>query len=169
VQICGVVRESQVPAQASPLLEMVKTAVLLERNETGVVMVTCLLFCGVAVKVWFAVPTSIETMFVGARMMLAGTGKTVFLVGLLLLQLVNAAIKLTAISMRADRAIIKEEDDLPIDPPRPVISARRARLDSFWKAPSVEARIFFSKLSRFAGVRARRRNPERSEGSGVLI
>jgi hypothetical protein len=102
-------------------------------------------------------------------MMLAGTGKTVFLVGLLLLQLVKAAIKLTAISMRADRAIIKEEDDLPIDPPRPVISARRARLDSFWKAPSVEARIFFSKLSRFAGVRARRRNPERSEGSGVLI
>src|SRR5882757_5742185 len=102
----------------------------------------------------------------GARIMLAGTGKTVLVVGLLLLQPVKAAMKLTAIKMRTDRTIIirREEDDLPIDPPRPVISARRARLDSFWKTPSVEARIFFSKLSRFAGVRARRRNPERSEG-----
>jgi hypothetical protein len=106
----------------------------------------------------------------GARIMLAGTGKTVFVVGLVLLQPVKAAMKLTAIKMRTDRTIIrKKEDDLPIDPPRPVISARRACLDSFWKAPSVEATNFFSKLRRFAGVRARRRNPERSEGSGVLI
>lgn len=36
---------------------------------------------------------------------------------------------------------------------------------SLWKFPSVEAANFFGKLSRFAGVRARRRNPERSEGS----
>jgi hypothetical protein len=107
----------------------------------------------------------------GARIMLAGTGKTVFVVGLVLLQPVKAAMKLTAMNrMRVDRTIIiKEEDDLPIDPPRPVIFARRARPDTFWKTPSVEARIFFSKLRLLRGVRAARRNPERSEGSGVLL
>ena len=60
VQICGAVSESQVPAQANPLLAMVKTAVLLERNVTGVVMAVFLLFLGVAVKVWVALPTSRE-------------------------------------------------------------------------------------------------------------
>ena len=88
----------------------------------------------------------------GARIMLAGTGKTVFVVGLVLLQPVKAAMKLTVNKMITDRTIIEEDDDLPIDPPRPVISARRARLDTFWKTPSVEARIFFSKLRRLRGV-----------------
>ena len=46
VQICGVASESQVPAQASPLVAMVKTAVLLERNVTGVVMVRVLVVSG---------------------------------------------------------------------------------------------------------------------------
>ena len=36
---------------------------------------------------------------------------------------------------------------------------------SLWKISSVEAANLFGKLSRFAGVRARRRNPEQSEGS----
>jgi len=44
VQICGAVSESQVPAHALPLLAMVKTEVLLERNVTGVVIVAPLLF-----------------------------------------------------------------------------------------------------------------------------
>jgi hypothetical protein len=51
VQICGVVIESQVPAQASPLLAMVRMAVLLEKNVTGVVMAVFLLFLGLAVKI----------------------------------------------------------------------------------------------------------------------
>ena len=42
----------------------------------------------------------------------------------------------------------------------------------FWKISSVEAANLFIKLSRLAGVSeagARRRNPERSEGSSVLL
>jgi hypothetical protein len=91
--------ESQVPAHASPLVAMVKTAVLLERNVTGVVIATRLLFCGVAVKLWVAEPKSSDTVFAGVRTILAGTGKTVLVVGLVLLQLVKAAMKLTAIKM----------------------------------------------------------------------
>jgi hypothetical protein len=42
--------ESQLPAQASPLLAIVTTAVLLEAKETGSVMAVFFAFCGVAVK-----------------------------------------------------------------------------------------------------------------------
>jgi hypothetical protein len=117
VQICGAVSESHVPAQANPLLAMVKTAVLLERNVTGVVMAVFELFRGVAVKVWVAAPASSETGLAGDRLILAGVGKFVVVVGLVLLQPVNPAIKLTAIKMNAHRTI---KDDLPMHPPRPV-------------------------------------------------
>ena len=50
-------------------------------------------------------------------MILAGTGKLVFVVGLVLLQLVNPAIKLTTMKMNANRTIA---DNLPMHPPRPV-------------------------------------------------
>jgi hypothetical protein len=159
VQICGAVSESHVPAHANPLVAMVKTAVLLERNVTGVVMAVFLLFRGVAMKVWVALPASRETGLAGERLILAGVGKFVVVVGLLLLQPVKAAIKLTAIEMSANRTI---QDNLPMHPPRPVDPRGELVL---WKAPSVEARIFFSKLRRLRGVRAARRNPERSEGS----
>jgi hypothetical protein len=44
-------------------------------------------------------------------------------------------------------ANLTEPNDLPMHPPRPVFP--RGELSGrFWKAPSVEARIFFSKLSR---------------------
>src|SRR6202162_2179432 len=98
-------------------------------------------------------------------MILPGTGKTVLVVGLLLLQPpVSAAIKLTIRQTHPNRTKLT---NLPMHPPRPVNLTGRACLDIFRKTPSVEGRIFFSKLSRFVGVRARRRNPERSEGSGV--
>jgi hypothetical protein len=119
VQICGTLSESQVPAQANPLLAMVKTAVLLERNLIGVVITVFLLFLGLAVKAWVALPTSIETVLAGARAILAGVGKFVVVVGLLLLQLVKAAIKPTKIKMDPTRTIA---DDLPMHPPRPVLS-----------------------------------------------
>ncbi|MGH9553454.1 MAG: hypothetical protein ACRD3W_28995 [Terriglobales bacterium] len=118
VHICGVVSESQVPAHANPLAAMVKTAVLLEEKVTGVVMAVFVLFRGVAVKTWVALPASRETGLEGERPILAGVGKFVELVGLVLLQPVNAAIKVTAIEMIASRTIIK--DDLPMHPPRPV-------------------------------------------------
>src|SRR4029077_1944751 len=94
-------------------------------------------------------------------MILPGTGKTVLVVGLLLLQPVSAAIKLTIRHTHPNRTKLT---DLPMHPPRPVNLTGRACLDIFRKTPSVEGRIFFSKLSRFAGVRARRRNPERRGG-----
>jgi len=127
---------------------MVRTAVLLERNVTGVVMVVFELFRGVAVKVWVAAPASRETGLAGERLILAGVGKFVLLVGLVLLQPVNPAIRLTAIKikMKTKRTI---KDDLPMHPPRPVLPTGRALL---WKAPSVEARIFFSKLSRLRRI-----------------
>jgi len=125
---------------------MVRTAVLLERNVTGVVMVVFELFRGVAVKVWVAAPASRETGLAGERLILAGVGKFVLLVGLVLLQPVNPAIRLTAIKMKTKRTI---KDDLPMHPPRPVLPTGRALL---WKASSVEARIFFSKLSRLRRI-----------------
>src|SRR5882724_1021756 len=93
--------------------------------------------------------------------MLAGTGKVVLLVGLALLQLARAASKARTMKMNASRTIA---DNLPMHPPRPVGSARRACLDAFSKTPSVEARIFFGKFRRLRSVYAARRNPERSEG-----
>ena len=116
MQICGAVIESQVPAQASPLLAMVKTAVLLERNVTGVVMAVFLLFLGLAVK-GGALPTARDTELAGARVMLAGTGKAAFVVGLAVLQLVKAATELTTMKTNANRSIA---DTLPMHPPRPV-------------------------------------------------
>ena len=80
--------------------------------------------------------------------MLAGTGKIVDVVGLVLLQLVKAAIKLTH---DKDECQPDYRDDLPMHPPRPVIRGASC-LDTFWKTPSVEARIFFSKLRRLRGV-----------------
>ena len=75
-------------------------------------------------------------------MIFAGTGKGMSRVGLLLLQPVKAAIKPIIVQTNASPA-----NDLPMHPPRPVIS-RGELSERFWKAPSVEARIFFSKLSR---------------------
>jgi hypothetical protein len=121
-------------------------AVLLERNDTGVVTGVPLLFWGVAVKVWDVLPTSSETSVAGERTILAGTGNGVFRVGLLLLQLVRAASKPHVMHMNTKPA---EPSDLPMHPPRPV-DPRGELCGHFWKAPSVEARIFFSKLGRFA-------------------
>jgi len=50
VQIWGAVSESQVPAQARPLLATVRTAVLLDTKFMGVVMVAPLLFFADALK-----------------------------------------------------------------------------------------------------------------------
>src|SRR5438046_10139137 len=73
VQICGVLSEFQVPAHASPLLAIVRTAVLLDSNETGVAIVRLMLFRGVAAKPRIE-PTSIEAVLAGIRLMLAGGG-----------------------------------------------------------------------------------------------
>src|SRR5207253_10145729 len=71
VQICGVLSEFQVPAHASPLLAIVRTAVLLESNETGGAIVRLMLFRGVAAKPIIA-PTFIEWLLAGLRLMRAG-------------------------------------------------------------------------------------------------
>jgi hypothetical protein len=119
VQICGAVKESHVPAQATPLLATVRTAVLLDANVTGVVIVVPLLFCGVAVKVWVVLPTSNETSAAGARVIFAGAGKTVFLVGPLLLQPVKARSRTPIGQITANPT---KPNDLPMHPPRPVHS-----------------------------------------------
>ena len=54
-------------------------------------MAVFVLFRGVAVKAWVAVPASRETGLAGERLILAGVGKFVVVVGLLLLQPVNAS------------------------------------------------------------------------------
>jgi hypothetical protein len=77
-------------------------------------------------------------------MIFAGAGNGVSRVGLLLLQPVKAAIKPTIVQTNANPT---EPNDLPMHPPRPVVSRGELSV-RFWKAPSVEARIFFSKLSR---------------------
>jgi hypothetical protein len=100
-----------------PLLAIVRTDVLFEKKDTGVVIEVPLLFWGVAVKVWAVLPTSSETAVEGERMILAGAGKGVFTVGLLLLQLQRAAIRLTMEQSNTNPA---ESDDLPMHPPRPV-------------------------------------------------
>src|SRR5438093_12380583 len=74
VQICGVLSEFQVPAHASPLLAIVRTAVLLDSNETGVEIVALMLLRGVAVKPRIA-PTFIDALLPGLRLMLAEAGK----------------------------------------------------------------------------------------------
>src|SRR5437016_13788269 len=74
VQICGVLSEFQVPAHASPLLAIVRTAVLLDSNETGVEIVALTLLRGVAVKPRIA-HKSIDALLAGLRLMLAGAGK----------------------------------------------------------------------------------------------
>jgi hypothetical protein len=89
---------------------------LLERNATGIVMAVCLLFSGLAVKLCVALPTSRDKVLAGVSVMMAGTGKTVLVVGPLLLQLVKAATKPTT-KMNANRTIA---DDLPMHPPRPL-------------------------------------------------
>src|SRR5713101_1845135 len=100
-------------------------------------------------------------------MILAGTGKGVFTVGLLLLQPVRAAIKLAIMQMNAN---LTKSNDLPMHPPRPV-DPRGELSGHFRKTPSVEARIFFSKLSRLANSDSateglRRAVPECSVGFG---
>src|SRR5437868_12948224 len=74
VQICGVLSEFQVPAHASPLLAIVRTAVLLDSNETGVAIVRLMLFRGVAATPRIE-PTSIDAVLAGPRLMLAGAGE----------------------------------------------------------------------------------------------
>src|SRR5439155_20013677 len=74
VQICGVLSEFQVPAHASPLLAIFRTAVLLDSNETGVAIARLMLFRGVAVKPRIEA-TSIDALFAWLRLMLAAAGK----------------------------------------------------------------------------------------------
>src|SRR3989442_14871650 len=74
VQICGVLSEFQVPAHASPLLAIVRTAGLLDSNETGVAIAGLMLFRGVAVKPIIS-PTSIEALLAGLSLIVAGAGK----------------------------------------------------------------------------------------------
>src|SRR2546425_10537076 len=74
VQICGVLSEFQVPAHASPLLAIVRTAVLLYSNETGVEIVALMLFRGVAAKPRIE-PIYIYAEPAGLRLMLAGARK----------------------------------------------------------------------------------------------
>src|SRR5207245_11214181 len=70
VQICGVLSEFQVPAHAGPLLAIVRTAVLLDSNETGVAIVRLMRFRGVAVKAIIA-RTSMAALLPALRLMLA--------------------------------------------------------------------------------------------------
>ena len=111
---CGALSESHVPAQAKPFAAMVSTAVLLDWNEIGVVMVFLLLFWAVAPNDWM-VPTSIDTALLGERIMLAGTGKSTGLL-LLLPQPASAAIK-TRLIMIAN----EKKTDRPIHPPHPTV------------------------------------------------
>jgi hypothetical protein len=136
---------------------MVSTAVLLDWNEIGVLMVCLLLFCGVAVNDWMA-PTSMEKAMLGERMMLAGTGNSA---GLLLLPPQPASV---AIKTKLMRIANKKKTDLPIHPPHPRHGSR-GECSLWWKISSVEGANLFSKLRRLRGVRAARRNPEQSEGS----
>jgi hypothetical protein len=95
---------------------MVKTAVLLERNVTGVVTEAAAVSRGLAVKVCVVLPVSRETAVAGERPMLAGTGKEVALVGLPLLQPVRVTIKPTIMKTHPTRT---NANDLPMHPPRP--------------------------------------------------
>src|SRR5437667_11486521 len=119
VQICGVLREFQVPAQASPLLAIVRTAVLLDSNETGVAIVRLMLFRGVAAKPRIE-PTSIDAVLAGLRLMLAGAGKFTVLAALVP-QLAKAKNK-----VRTETPAIIETHDLPMNPPRLAILYGRA-------------------------------------------
>ena len=131
----------------SPLVAMVKTAVLLERNETGVVMAVFELFRGVAVKVWVAVPASRETGLAGDEADI-GRGREVRGCGR-----AGAA----AAGQPGDQTD-SNKDECPAGLLRttypctlPAQCLPTGRASTFWKAPSVEARIFFSKLSRVCG------------------
>ncbi len=119
VQICGVLSEFQVPAHASPLLAIVRTAVLLDSNETGVAIVRLMLFRGVAVKPIIA-PTSIEALLAGLRLMLAGAGKFTVRAALVP-QPAKAKIK-----VRTETPPIIETHNLPMNPPRLAILHGRA-------------------------------------------
>jgi hypothetical protein len=103
-----------VPAQASPLLATVTTAVLLDWKETGSAIVCRLLLWAVAVKDRMA-PTSMDTVLAGERLIVAGTGKGTDLVALLP-QPSKAAVQ--------TRRIIADstEPDLPMHPPRLMVA-----------------------------------------------
>jgi hypothetical protein len=81
-----------------------------------VVITVFLLFLGLAVNAWVALPTSIEIELAGARLMFAGVGNVVVVVGPLLLQPVKDAIKPSEIKIRPSRT---RADNLPMHPPRP--------------------------------------------------
>ena len=130
VQICGVLSEFQVPAHASPLLAIVRTAVLLDSNETGVAIVRLMLFRGVAVKPIIA-PTSIEALLAGLRLMLAGAGKFTVRAALVP-QPAKAKIK-----VRTETPPNIETHNLPMNPRRLRSSTGEHAL--FWKISSVEA------------------------------
>jgi hypothetical protein len=83
----------------------------------GVVMGEFVLLLALAVNVWVKLPTSSETCPAGARIMFAGTGNEVFVVGLLLPQAVSPAIKSRVIKMNPNRT---NSNHLPMHPPRPV-------------------------------------------------
>jgi hypothetical protein len=86
--------------------------VLLDSNETGVVTGAPLLVLGLAVKSCVD-PRFSDTMLLGDKPTLAGTGKMVTLVGLVPLQPI--------IELSTNKAMmnptIKERNDLPMHPP----------------------------------------------------
>src|ERR1700676_372784 len=85
VHICGLLKESQLPAHARPFAATVTAAVLLDWYVTGSVIVALAEFKTDAINAWF-VPISSDRFVAGLMVMLAGTGNVVVWMGLLLLQ-----------------------------------------------------------------------------------
>jgi hypothetical protein len=116
VQICGLLSEFHVPAQANPLFAIVTTAVLLEWKPMGTVNVF-----GGLLESWAeemkacVVPRSIEILLPGVSVIPPGVGKLVTLV-LLLPQPPKAAANATITISNANL----RTTDRPMHPPRSV-------------------------------------------------
>lgn len=134
VQTWGLVKEFHVPAQAVPLLAMVRIAGLLDSNENVSVRVALRMFLAVAVKTWVW-PTSSDAFGVGVRVTLAGTGFGTTFVVLLVPQPARKKQKNKRIPVRD-----VPEANLPMNP------STKEWTSLFWKTISVEVEHFFSKL-----------------------